>query len=153
MSVLSKDVADFKFPNSWVLGLSYEQFLAWHLWRKGRRLLFNPKIKVHHIRHGQTTSRNINEARKDMLRWIEYNLLFYRLYGLEPKLSKMHRLFWLTFDTIMDIKKICINHEYPQSIARLRSKFYSETIGLKWTISRKIGTGYSPRSVLEKLIK
>jgi glycosyltransferase involved in cell wall biosynthesis len=153
MSILAKDLANFRFPNSWVLGLSYEQFLGWHLWRKGNRLLFNPKIKVYHIHHGQTLSRNIKEARKDTLRWTEYNLLFYRLYGLEPKLSKMHRLTWLVFDTITDLKKTCVNHEYPQYMARLKAKFYSESIGLKWILSRKMDSGYSPQLDLNRLLE
>lgn len=150
MSISSRAISDFNFPNSWILGLSYEQFLGWHIWRKGYSLFFNPKIKVHHILHGQTLSRNIKDAKKDTLRWTENNLLFYRLYGLEPELSQMHRLTWLISDTIVDVKKICVDRETSR-VARLKSKLYSESIGLKWLLSRRLNSGYSPLTDLKKL--
>lgn len=150
MSILSKAVEDFKFPNSAIRGLSNEQLLGWYVWRKGYSLLFNPKIKVYHIQHGQSLSRNIKEARKETLGWTENTLLFYRLYDLEPSLSKMHRLTWLIFDTIDDIKKICVDREIFR-VNRITSKFYSESIGLKWLLSKKLGSGCFPIEDLRKL--
>lgn len=143
MSILAKAAEDFTFPDSWILGLSWEQLLGWHLWRKGYHLVFNPKSKVYHIVHGQTLSRNIKDTSKEILRWTEYNLLFYRLYGFEPDISIPSRLIWLVFDAFLDVKRICINRELFR-FARLRSKFYSELIGSKWLVSRKLGGCYSP---------
>jgi len=150
MSVLSKALEDFRFSQSWLLGLSNEQFLGWHLWSNGYRLFFNPKIKVYHIHHGQTLSRDISETRKEMLRWTENNLLFYRLYGIEPELSIMHRVTWLIFDTLFNIKKICVDGKVSD-INRIKSKLLSESIGLKWLLSRRIGSDYSPLADLKKL--
>ena len=150
MSVLSEAVEDFRFPISWILGLTWEQFLGWHIWKKGYNLIFNPNAKVHHLIHNQTLSRNIKETKKQTLRGIEYNLLFYRLYGLEQKLSKMHRITWLIFSTLVNIKKICKDKEI-QRIIGMKSTFHSEFIGLKWLLSRKLGGCYSPLTDLKKL--
>jgi len=111
MSVLAKSLEGFNFSDSWVLGLSYEQFLGWYIWKKGYDIVFNPNVKVYHIAHGETLSRNVTDKKNDTLRQVESRLLFYRLYGLEPDLSKMHRLTWLIFDIVTDLKKICTNKE------------------------------------------
>jgi GT2 family glycosyltransferase len=153
MSVLSEALKGFEFPDFWIRGLSWEQFLGWYLWKKGCRLIFQPEAKVHHIVHGQSLSRNISDTRSDLLRWIEFNMTYYRLYGLEPGLSKMHRISWLAYDSFRNLKTICINHDYPKSAIRLRSKFYSEILGLKWILYRKIGSDYSLQSDLRQIMK
>jgi len=150
MSILKKTVEDFRFPNSWIRGLSWEQFLGWYIHKKGYRLLFNPEIRVYHIHHGQTLSRNITEEKKEILRWTENNLLFYRLWNLEPDISKMHRLFWLLYETVVDVSKICRKKELTR-LPRLKSRFYSEIIGLKWILSKKVKGNYNPLIDLEKL--
>jgi glycosyltransferase involved in cell wall biosynthesis len=152
MSVLSSAIEDFRFPSSWVLGLGWEQFLGWHVWKRGYSLVFNPNVKVYHLSHSQTLSRNIEEVRKDTLRWIEYNLLFYRLYGIEQGLSQMHRIIWLIFSTLVDIKKTCRDKE-TQRLTRIKSRFHSELIGLKWLLSRKLGGGYSPLKDLKNIAR
>lgn len=151
MSVLSDAVEDFKFPSSWILGLSSEQFLGWHVWKKGYNLVFNPNAKVYHLIHDQTLSRNIKETKKEILRWIEHNLLFYRLYGLEQNLSKMHRITWLIFSLLVDIKKIRADKEI-QRIIQMKSRLHSELIGLKWLLSRKLGGCYSPLIDLKNFV-
>lgn len=143
MSVLRKAIEGFIFPNSWMLGLSWEQFLGWHIWKKGYALIFNPNAKVHHIIHDQTLTRNIRETKRDALRIIEHNLLFYRLYDLERNLSWMHRITWLIFSNLVDLKKICKGKEL-QRITAVKSTLNSEIIGIKWLISRKLGCHYSP---------
>jgi glycosyltransferase involved in cell wall biosynthesis len=150
MSFLVKGLGDVRLPSSWILGLSNEQYLAWILWRRGYKLLFDPAIAVRHIHHGQSLSRNIKQKKLDLLRRTEYNLLFYRLYGNEPRISIMHRLTWLIFDAIVNIKKYCVDRDISQ-MARLKSKFYSESIGLKWLLSKKLGLHYSVLLDLEKL--
>jgi glycosyltransferase involved in cell wall biosynthesis len=151
MSVLSKTIKGFKFPNSWILGLAWEQFLGWHIWKKGYSLIFNPNAKVHHLIHNQTLTRNIKETKKDALRIIEHNLLFYRLYGLEKNLSKMHRITWLIFCTLVNIKKICKDKEIKRIIG-MKSMFHSELIGPKWLLSRKLDGYYSPLMDLKKFV-
>jgi glycosyltransferase involved in cell wall biosynthesis len=152
MSVLAKAVKDFQFPNSWVLGLGNEQFLGWHIWRKGYNLIFNPKAEVYHLEHGQTLSRNIRDSKREHLRWIERDLLFYRLYGIEKNLSSMHRISWLIFSTADNIKKICRNRETDR-IVRMKASFNSALIGLKWLLSRKLRGYYSPLIDMRKYIK
>jgi glycosyltransferase involved in cell wall biosynthesis len=82
MSVLTKALDGFKFPDSWALGLSNEQFLGWHIWKKGYNLLFNPHAKVYHLVHGQSMSREVSDNRRRILVKVEERMLFYRLYGL-----------------------------------------------------------------------
>lgn len=151
MSILSRAVENFKFPSSWILGLTWEQFLGWHIWKKGFNLIFNPNAKVYHIFHEQTLTRNIKEAKRDTLRIIEHNLLFYQLYNLEHNLSKLHRIAWLTFSALLNIKKICKEKEIQRN-TEIKSMFQSEIIGLKWLIYRKLGSYYSPLMDLECLI-
>lgn len=151
MSVLAKALEGFKFPDSWILGLSYEQFLGWYIWKKGYTLLFNPKAKVYHLSHGQTLTRNVTDKKKLALRQVESQLLFHRLYGLEPGLSKMHRLTWLIFDAATDLKKICTGKEVFR-IAWLKGKFHSEIIGAKWILSKRFGGNYAPLKDLERII-
>jgi glycosyltransferase involved in cell wall biosynthesis len=150
MSVLSKAIKNFRFPDSWMLGLTWEQFLGWHIWKNGYIIVFNPYAKVHHIVHGQTLTRNIKETRKEALRIIEHNLLFYRLYGLEQNLSWMHRITWFIFSNLVNIKKICKDKEIKRIIG-MKSTFHSEIIGLKWLLSRKFRGQYSPLMDLKRL--
>lgn len=151
MSVLAKAIEGFKFPqNSWILGLANEQFLGWHIWKRGYDLLFNPNAKVYHLSHGQTLTRNINDVKKQILRHAEHQLLFYRLYGIELNLSKIHRIMWLVFSTLFDLKKICIDKEIKR-IVEIKTTFHSEIIGLKWLISRNLGGHCSLLADLKRL--
>ena len=152
MSVLSVAVENFRFPNSWILGFTFEQFLGWHIWKKGFTVIFNPEIKVYHIQHGQSLSRNFKETKRETLLYTEQKLLFYRLYGIEPELSLMHRIVWLIVETMVDVKRICVNKEVHR-IARVKSTFYSEVIGFKMILQKKLRMAYSPLEDLKKLHK
>jgi len=151
MSVLSEAVRGFRFPSSWILGLAWEQFLGWHLWRKGYSLIFNPKVRVYHVVGHESLTREVKSARKDLLRFVENCLLFYRLYWLEPRLSRMHRIAWLIFSSLVSLKKLCMNAEIQQ-INRLKGILYSEIIGLKWILSKKLGGSYTPIVDLQYLM-
>ncbi len=151
MSISSKASAGFKFPTSWVLGLTFEQYLGWHLWKKGYRVIFNPEIKAYHIHHGQSLSRNVKEAKKEAVLYTEGRILFYRLYGNELELSLMHRLVFLLIETIIEIKSICMNRE-TFLLSRFKNKFYAEMLGLRWLIYKKIGSEYSPLADLKKML-
>lgn len=117
MSFSLKASTGFQFHTSCILGLTFEQYLGWYLWKKGYRVLFNPTIKVYHIHHGQTLSRNVKDPKKVALSCTEEKLLFYRLYGDEPELSIMYRLVWLLLDVLLDIKNICL-HKKVESFHR-----------------------------------
>jgi glycosyltransferase involved in cell wall biosynthesis len=152
MSVSSKAIADFQFPTSCIVGLTFEQQLAWYLWKKGYRVIFNPALKVYHIHHGQSLSRNIKDVKKKRVHCAENSLLFYRLHGSEPELSIMHRIVWLLIDPFIDIIKICINKEFSR-ISMFKHKFFAELIGLRWLICKKLKLRYSPLVDLEKMLQ
>jgi glycosyltransferase involved in cell wall biosynthesis len=152
MSVLSEVVRDFRFPTSWILGFTYEQYLSWHIWKNGYSQIFNPKIKVYHLEHGQSLSRNFNDTKRETLLYTEQKLLYYRLKDKEPEFSLMRRLTWLGFETLIDLKRICFNRELHR-IAGLKSTFYSLVIGFKMSMQKKFALAYSPLSDLERLHK
>jgi glycosyltransferase involved in cell wall biosynthesis len=151
MSVLREAVNGFRFPSQWVLGLAWEQFLGWHLWKKGYDLIFNPKASVYHIEHSETLTRNVRSNKKNLLRCVEHYLLFYRLYGLEPKLSRMHRIVLALFSSLVNLKKLCMDKELQQ-VVWLKGRLYSELIGQKWLLSRMVGGYFTPLPDLEKFL-
>jgi glycosyltransferase involved in cell wall biosynthesis len=132
MSVLSAPLKDFKFP-SWTYGVAWEQYLGWYLWKKGYTLLFNPKAKVNHLSHGQTLSRNVTDHKKLVLRQVETQLLFYRLYGEEQNLSFMHRLSWLILNATLKIKQAQNINEVTDM---LKSTFLANLSGFKWILTK-----------------
>jgi len=152
MSFSSKFVAEFQFPTSCILGLAFEQYLAWYLWKKGCRVIFNPSIKVYHIHHGQSLSRNIRDVKKVAVHCAETSLLFYRLYGSEPELSIMHRIVWLLMDPFVDVLHICLRKK-NFSVKMFKNVFFAELIGLRWFICKKLGLNYSPLIDLEKMLR
>ncbi|MGE5555840.1 MAG: glycosyltransferase family 2 protein [Methanocella sp.] len=152
MSILADAAKGFRFPDSWILGLTFEQYLGWYLWKKGYNVLFNSEIKAYHVHHGQSLSRNIKEAKKEALLYTEDRLLFYRLYDTERGLSLMHRLVLLAIETTIDIKSICLSKDVAR-ISKLKNKFMAEMLGLKWLIHKKVGSRYSPRADLEKILQ
>lgn len=128
-------------------GINFEQVIGWQLWKKGHRMVFNPKAKVYHIQHGQTVSRSLN-ARAITQAIIEEELLFYYLLPKENKLSKMHRTVSILYRSLIHTKKIKENRKYEMAV--LKGIILGNIIGLKWLISRKIGGKYIPLKDLEK---
>lgn len=138
MTVLSKAISGFRFPaNSWVRGITYEQYLAWHIWKQNYKLLFNPQLKVFHIKHGETLSRSKTSFATRTLRSLEYSLLYYRLPQAKPSLSRKYRLLWIMAQAVERCKTGTF-----YSMARLRGTLFAEVLGLKWTLIRKCGGNY-----------
>lgn len=150
MSVLSEVVVGFRFPASWILGFTSEQYLAWHIWKKGYSQIFNPQIKVYHLEHGQSLSRHFKDTKRETLLYTEQKLFYYRLNWKEAEFSLMRRLTWLSFETLIDLKRICVNRELHRT-AGLKSTFYSLVIGFKMSLQKRFALAYSPLSDLEKL--
>ena len=96
--------------------------------------------------------RSIEENTKEILRRVEYELLFYRLYGLERGLSKMHRITWLIFSALVDLKKICKDKDLRRVI-KLKGKFLGNILGAKWLLSKKLGSSYTPIEDLKEIVK
>ena len=144
MSVISKVIKNFIFPTEWILGISNEQYLAWYIWKKGYKMIFNPNIKVWHIHHEDTLSRNIKNRKKDTLRRIEENLLFYRLYEVEPSLNILYKLVSSLFDIFISIKL--------GDIPNILGIIISNIIGVKWLLSKKYKGKYNPINDLQKFL-
>jgi hypothetical protein len=108
--------------------------LGWYLWKKGYILLFNPNAKVNHLSHGQTLSRNLTDHNRMVLRQVETQLLFYRLYGSEPSLSFMHRLSWILLNLSLKVK----HAQNLQDITDLlKSIFIANISGFQILLSKK----------------
>ena len=151
MSLSSEAIKDFSFPREWILGLANEQYLGWHVWKKGYSLVFNPTAVVYHIIHEEHLSRGTTDPKKQILSNIELNLLFYRLYGLEHDISGMYRITWFVFNLMDNLKKICMDHKLER-IAQMKAAFSSEFIGVKWLLSRKVHGSYNPLSDFQKVL-
>ena len=149
MSVLTEATKGFKLQ-SWILGLGSEQFLGWYVWKKGYDLFYNPKVKVLHLAHGQTLSRNIEDFRRQLLLKVEVQLFFYRLYGLEKDLSVMHRISWIIFRTLLAFKQA---QSFREAYIFLKGMLIGNIIGCKWLISNKFGLRYDPLFELEAILK
>ncbi|MDR1992729.1 MAG: glycosyltransferase [Nitrososphaerota archaeon] len=151
MSVSSTACAGFQFPTSWILGLTFEQYLGWHLWKKGYRVIFNPNIKAYHIHHGQSLSRHIKDTKKSSVLCAENRFLFYRLYGSEPGLSLLNRSVLLLIELLADLRGICL-HKDLSRIGMFKDKIFAELIGVRWLICKKLGLNYSPLAELQKML-
>jgi len=141
-SVLTSALKNFQIPTSFLKrGIANEQVLGWKLWKNGHTMVFNSRAKVYHIRHGETLSRFLN-VKNIFQATMENELLFYYLLSREEKISKMHRVVSLLFNSLVHIKKIGENWRYEMAI--LRGILLGNMIGLKWLISREIGGSYVP---------
>jgi glycosyltransferase involved in cell wall biosynthesis len=150
MSVLAEAVKDMVFPNDvWTVGLGWEQYMGWWIWKKGYATVFEPKLKVKHITH-ESLSRNIQNMKRRAVNQAESDFLFYMLYGLEKQLSIMTRISWFVFSSANDIKKVCLDRE-TKRISNIRIRFFSELLGIRWLISRRFGGNCFPRNDLARL--
>jgi glycosyltransferase involved in cell wall biosynthesis len=142
MSVLTSAIKDFRIPVSFFKrGIDFEQVLGWKLWKKGHRMVFNPRAKVYHIQHGQSMSRfldldNVSRAIMDD------ELVFYYLLPLEEKLSVIYRIVALLYNLLVHVKKAGENRRYEMAV--LRGILLGNIAGLKWMISRKFRGSYTP---------
>jgi glycosyltransferase involved in cell wall biosynthesis len=149
LSLLTETIKGFKFSASWVLGIPWDNYLGWYLWKRGYKTVFNPHAKVFHIVQDETLSRgglHGKSRQRKILSQVEYQLLYFRLHGQERELSLKHRLLWLGFSFLVNVKNQ--PNEVPLT---LRWTFLSNGIGVKWMLSRKIKGSYLPIRDLEKL--
>ena len=142
MSILNSALKSIRIPTSFLnRGIDFEQVLGWKLWRNGHRMVFNPKARVYHILHGQTMSRSLNMVNVSKA-FMEDELVFYYLFLEREKLSKMHRIVSLLYNSLVHIKKTRGNWKYE--VAALRGILLGNVIGIKWLISKKTGGTYTP---------
>lgn len=150
LTLLTETIRGFAFSGPWVLGLPWDNYLGWILWKKGYKTVFNPQAKVYHLVHGETLSRGGLQRKKRKRRLLsetEYQLLYFRLLGQEKELSVVTRMLMLGFSFLVNAKK-----NPDQVTLNLTWLLLGNSIGLKWILSKKMGGSYSPLRDLEKLL-
>lgn len=141
MSVKRQMVSGFFFDEAYVSGARWEQILAWHVWRKGGRTVFNPQSIVNHVVHGQTLSRDL-QPKKARLFQIENELFFYRLYGKEKSFSYLMHLLSILHRSVAMFK----NRDLP----RIEGIIIGNLYGLKYLAYRCSGNEGLFLAVLKK---
>jgi len=150
MAVSGKILRELEFPTDWILGCAWEMVLGWYLWKRDLRMIYDPDIKVFHLIHGRTASRDFLNPRTDLLWAVEAELLlFYRLYFDEPQLSMTSKL-------VSDLARIAHSLKYLRTnpiyqIRKIEGILIANIMGNKWLISKMFGRQYSPLRDLEKL--
>jgi len=151
MAVDGDVLRSINLGGEWILGCAWEMVLGWQLWRRGHTMIFSPDVKVHHIVHGRTSSRDFLAPRTDLLWATEAELLFYRLHRNEPQLSIISKAESDFLRVIHSLKYMRQNFRY--NLRKVEGIFLGNIIGLKWIIYDAIGVRYSPLPDLMKLKK
>ncbi len=148
MAVSGKILRSLDFPSDWILGCAWEMVLGWHLWKRGHLMLYSPKVKVFHLVHGRTSSRDFLNPRTDLLWAVEAELLFYRLYHDEPQLSVISKLESDIVRVVHSVKYLRSNPKYY--LRKIEGIFFGNIIGAKWILYKMMSVSYSPLSDLAK---
>lgn len=149
MAISRQALENLDFSTDWILGCAWEMVLGWHLWKKGFVTIYNPAIKVFHLVHGRTASRDFLNPRADLLWTTEADLLFYRLFFDEPQLSIISKIRSDIMRIIHSLKYLPTNPIYY--IRKIEGIFLGNIIGIKWLVSRIVRGNYCPLSDLKKL--
>ncbi len=151
MAVDGKVLRSIDLPGEWILGCAWEMVLGWQLWQRGLEMIFSPKVKVYHIVHGRTSSRDFLAPRTDLLWATEAELLFYRLYGDEPQLSLVSKFESDVLRVVHSLKYM--RNSFHYNLRKVEGILLGNVIGTKWIIYRSLGVCYSPIYDLSKLRK
>lgn len=148
MAVSGEVLRNLVFPADWILGCAWEMVLGWHLWKRGLLMLYSPNVRVFHIVHGRTSSRDALNPRTDLLWAVEAELLFYRLYLDEPEFSVISKLISDIVRIVHSVKYLRSNSKYY--LRKIEGIFFGNIIGAKWIIYKMIRVSYSPLTDLER---
>ena len=148
MAVLGDVLRSIDFRGEWSLGCAWEMVLGWQIWRRGLEMVYSPDVKVYHIVHGRTSSRDCLLPRTDLLWAVEAELLFYRLYKAEPQLSVMSKLGSDLMRVVHSLKHMRGNPKYH--LRRIEGMLFGNVIGTKWMIYEIMGASYSPLADLKR---
>jgi len=151
MAINGDVLRSIDLPGEWILGCAWEMVLGWLLWRRGLKLIYSPSVKVYHIVHGRTSSRDYLKPRNDLLWAVEAELLFYRLYGAEPTLSIVSKMQSDLFRIVLSLKHMRFNLVY--NTRKIEGILLGNIIGAKWLLYKQLGLSYSPVADLKKLVK
>jgi glycosyltransferase involved in cell wall biosynthesis len=148
MAINGKILRSISLPSDYVLGCAWEMMLGWQIWKQGHDMLYSPKVKVYHIVHGRTSSRDCLNPRSDLLWAVEAELLFYRLYHDEPQFSLLSKLISDIVRTVHSLKHLKTNVKYY--LRKIEGIFFGNIIGAKWVIYKKLNLSYSPLTDLKR---
>jgi glycosyltransferase involved in cell wall biosynthesis len=151
MAIDGKILRSINLPSDTVLGCAWEMMLSWHVFKHGQGMVYSPKVKVYHIVHGRTSSRDYLNPRTDLLWAVEAELLFYRLYRDEPQFSLLSKLTSDVVRTVHSIKHLNDNVYYYTR--KIEGIFFGNIIGAKWVLCKTLGLSYSPLSDLKRFQK
>jgi glycosyltransferase involved in cell wall biosynthesis len=148
MAVPGKVLRSIAFPNDWILGCGWEMVLGWLLWKRGIAMLYAPSVRVFHIVHGRTSSRDFLNPRSDLLWVVEAETLFYRLYHDEPQLSIMSKLEADIMRVFYSLKYLRSNPKYH--LRKIEGIILGNIIGAKWILYKMLSVSYSPLADLSR---
>jgi GT2 family glycosyltransferase len=148
MAIKGDVLRGITLPSEWILGCAWEMLLGWQIWKKGGGMVFNPQVKVYHMVHGRTSSRDFLNPRTDLLWAVEAEMLFYRLYGAEQELSLKSKFVSDMVRVAHSLKHMKENSKYY--LRKIEGIFMGNVIGAKWVIYKTINAPYSPLADLKK---
>lgn len=151
MAIKGEILRSINLSSDTVLGCAWEMMLSWHVFKHGPGMIYSPNVKVYHIVHGRTSSRDYLNPRSDLLWAVEAELLFYRLYRVEPQFSLLSKLTSDIVRTVHSIKHLNENVKYYTR--KIEGIFLGNIIGAKWVIYKTLGISYSPLTDLKRLHK
>lgn len=148
MAISGDVLRSINLPCEWILGCAWEMVLGWQIWKQGFEMIYSPNVKVHHIVHGRTSSRDFLSPRTDLLWAVEAELLFYRLYRDEPQLSIISKWESDIMRVIHSLKCLRTNSKYQ--LRKIEGILLGNVIGAKWVIYKLVGSSYSPMADLAR---
>ncbi len=151
MSVKRKAIEGTWVNENSFLGFAFEQVLSFQIWKRGYSLLFNPKAKVLHVIHRESTGRFYTTPKKAALRDAEFVLTFLSLR------SKAKDVSWIAY--ILGVFKLILarilrakNYGLTTSVYRVYGLLYGFVIANSYAISGALGGRFSIRNSLERLL-
>jgi glycosyltransferase involved in cell wall biosynthesis len=148
MAVSGDVLRSIDLQGEWILGCAWEMVLGWQLWKRELKMVYSPNVKVYHIVHGRTSSRDFLLPRTDLLWAVEAELLFYRLYRNEPQMSLLTKFESDIFRVVHSLKYMHSN--LPYNLRKIEGIIVGNIIGAKWVIYKVVGVSYSPLVDLSK---
>jgi GT2 family glycosyltransferase len=151
MSVRSEAIHGIRINNNLILGFTFEQLLSYEIWQRGYKLFYNPKAKVLHIVHGESTGRFFKSLKRAALRDAEFVLTFSILKSREKEFSWV--IYILGVITLMASRITKVKDQGPVASAyRIYGLLYGFVIGSASIISKTFGQEFAARTLLSKLL-
>lgn len=151
MAIKGNVLRGISLSSDWILGCAWEMVLGWQIWKQGYTMIYCPQVKVYHIVHGRTSSRDFLNPRTDLLWAVEAEMLFYRLYGIEPAFSLISKFVSDIARIMHSLKHMKENSKYY--LRKIEGIFFGNIIGAKWVIYKALNIPYSLLADLKRFQK